>query len=94
MSSLKIISWNVNGLKGRVTDVDAVVRDRDADVVALQETGVDKSGKLLKLTGYNKFTLSKGRGMSLYVRETIPCELISPPNKTNGIESICTRLSL
>ena len=93
LSKLRVLSWNVNGLKGKVTDVDAVVRGKDADVVALQETG-DTGDNLLTLSGYKKYSLLSGRGMSLYIRNSIPSEKVSEPSKTNGTESICTRLKL
>lgn len=93
---LKVLSWNVNGLRNRVTDVHCYVMGNDIDVVALQETG-DRNEGLLKLNGYKGFHLFAAnniRGTSIYVKNSIPAELVEPPSKTQGIESVCVKLSL
>ena len=95
-NNLRIISWNVNGLRARCGDVHYYVHRNHIDVVLLQETG-DKNGCLLTLKGYKKYQLLAGagtRGLATYVRDSIPSELIEEPQKNEGVESICVSLHL
>lgn len=46
VNSLKCISWNVNGLAARMTDLHCFVVSNDIDVVELQET-LDRDDVLL-----------------------------------------------
>lgn len=95
-ATVKIISWNVNGLKTRCCDVHYYVHKHDIDVVLLQETG-DRSGGLLKLQGFTRYQLlaREGvRGMATYVRNSIPSQLTEEPHKKDGVESICVTVHL
>lgn len=94
--SIRILSWNVSSLLTRVTDVHYFVLKNNIDVVCLQETR-DTKGDTLKLNGYRAYHLHAGdriRGVSTYVKSSIPSELTETPCRTNGIESVCVKLHL
>lgn len=93
---LQIISWNVNGLRNRMTDVHYYAHKANIDVILLQETG-DRNGSLLSINGYKAYHLPACpgvRGLITYVKNSIPSELIEEPHKTDGIESLSVRVYL
>ena len=94
--TLKMISWNVNGLKTRRCDIHYYVNKHNIDVILLQETG-DRNGDLLHLKGYTKYQLLAGvgtRGLTTYIRNSIPSSLIEEPRRNAGIESVCVSIHL
>ena len=96
VNSLRIISWNVNSVKSRTNDIHYYVHKNSTDILLLQETG-DKKGDLLNLKGYRKFQLLSAdgiRGLSTYIKNSIPSELLETPNRNEGIESICVKIYL
>ena len=95
--SLRILSWNVNSVKNRVADIHYYVTETSTDIVLLQETGDRGEGSLLKLNGYQGFHLFAGdgiRGLSTYVKRSIPAELINEPNRCGGIENLSVKIYL
>ncbi|XP_045117646.1 uncharacterized protein LOC123508177 [Portunus trituberculatus] len=58
---------------------------------------LDRDGSLVPLRSYQHFILPAGegvRGMAVYVKNSIPAELVSTPGKCGGIEYIAVRLRL
>ena len=96
-NNLTVISWNVRSLTtNRIADVHYYVTQHNVDVICLQETG-DKHGTSLNLRGYVGYHLraSRGvRGVSTYIKKSIPSENIVPPAKEDGSESVCVRFYL
>ena len=87
---LRFISWNVNGLNSRGHEVHYYVTKHDVDVVLLQETR-DRAGDALTLKGYNKYHLLADdgiRGLTTFVNNSIPSELIEEPRRESGVESV------
>lgn len=94
--NLKVLSWNVNGVQGRTTDIHYYVSKHNVDVILLQETG-DRNGTMLKInthTNYHLFADKGIRGLSTYIRKSIPSELVENPHKTDGVESLAVKLHL
>ena len=70
LSNLKFLSWNVNSLRKRATDIHAHVLTHKYDVVTLQEVGVNGSG--FQLPGYQSFELpanleNNTRGLTTFI---------------------------
>lgn len=94
--NLSIISWNVNGLRKRFTDLHAHVLSNNVDILALQEVGVN--GISLLLRGYKSFELpadisTNCRGLTTYVKDSIPAVFHSA-FKINGTEYLCIKITL
>ena len=94
--NLSFISWNVNGLCTRFTDLHAHVMSHNVDVLALQEVGVN--GISLSLRGYKSFELPADisdncRGLTTYVKDSIPAVCHSA-FKINGTECLCVKITL
>ena len=94
--NFNIISWNVNGLRTRITDLHAHVMSHNIDILALQEVGVN--GISLMLRGYKSFELpadisNNCRGLTTYVKDSIPAVFHSA-FKVNGTECICVKITL
>ena len=53
--NLCVVSWNINSLQKRITDLHAYVHSSNVDVMALQEVGTN--GTTLQLRGYQCFEL-------------------------------------
>lgn len=95
--SLKVLSWNINGVKARCADVHYYVTRHSPDVVLLQETCDRGEGSVLKLNGYKGYHLPAGegvRGLSTYVKCNIPSELIDQPIKIDGTETVSVKAFL
>ena len=78
LSNLKCLSWNINSLHKRATDIHAHVLSHSYDVVALQEVGVNGSG--FQLPGYQSFELpaileNNSRGLTTFIKTSIPATL-------------------
>ena len=94
--ALNCLSWNVNSLSKRSTDVHSYVIENNIDVVLLQEGGM--KGINYKLSGYQAFELnaddtSNTRGLITFVKNNIPATFIMS-SKTNGTEIVCVSLKL
>ncbi len=68
----KLVTWNINGLRSRFTDLHSYVLTNSPDLISLQEVGPE----VLPLRGYVSYTLGCGvgssRGLVTYVKEGIP----------------------
>lgn len=75
-NELKVVSWNINGLRNRTADLHYYIHKYGIDVILLQETR-DGNGSLFKLNGYKQYNLpaSEGaRGVTTYVRNVFPSD--------------------
>ena len=91
---LKVISWNVNGVRNRLADIHYCITKYSTDVLLLQET-LDRGESWLKLNGYQCYHLPAGdgvRGLSTYVKKSLPSELVGRPVREEGIESLVIRI--
>lgn len=90
MTTLKLVSWNVNGLRAVMKkDFINIVKEMDADILALQETKLQadqRTEEMLALAGYESYwsyaSVKKGySGVVVYTRktpETVQTELGIP----------------
>ena len=77
MSELKIISWNVNGIKTRIKNKDVnPVLEKDADIILFQETKTDyekMDKKFLDKCGYEYYFLkgesARTGGLATFTKE-------------------------
>ena len=81
---MKLISWNVNGLRAAVTKgfIDSF-NELDADIFCLQETKLQPHQIELELPGYEQFwnsAVKKGYSGTLFLFCAVPSE---PLNTTN-----------
>ena len=91
-----VVSWNINSLQKRITDLHAYVHSSNVDVIALQEVGTN--GTSLQLRGYQCFELPADitencRGLKTYIKDTIPASFHSAC-KINGTEYLCVSITL
>ena len=87
---LKVILWNVNGVRNRLADIHYCITKYFTDVLLLQET-LDRGESWLKLNDYQCYHLPAGdgvRGFSIYVKKSLPSELVGRPVREEGIESL------
>ena len=94
---LKIVSWNVNGVRNRIADIHYFITKHSIDVLLLQETGNRDADSFLSLKGYQGYHLSTRegvRGVSTYVKKSIPSELVEEPDRIEGTESLAVRVYL
>ena len=94
--NLCIVSWNINSLQKRLTDLHAYVHSNSVDIISLQEVGIN--GISLQLRGYNSFELpadatNNCRGLTTYVKSSIPASFHSA-FKVNGTEYLCVSIKL
>lgn len=93
---LKCVSWNVNSLMKRATDVHSYVLDNNPDVIVLQETGVRAIN--FQLSGYQAFELSADvtnntRGLVTLIKNNIPATFVRA-SKNNGTEILCVMINM
>ena len=75
---MKIISWNVNGLRACIENgFKNVIKELDADIYCIQETKADKSKISLNLEGYTEYWSSSYRKGYSGVLVLCKCEPIS-----------------
>ena len=91
---LNILSWNVNSLRPRITDLHAYLMLYDVDIIALQETGTEDDSLLTirKYQGYYLPADRRGntRGLLTYVRKDIPAEMVFCGVR-NGTETLIVK---
>ena len=90
------ITWNVNSLSKRSTDVHAYLLANDIDVMVLQEVGI--KGINFQLSGYRTFELhadetNNTRGLITFIKNCIPATL-GVSSKVNGTEFLCVNVHL
>ena len=71
---MKIVSWNVNGLKAIIeNNFEDIIDKINADIICIQEIKITKEIKELKLNGYNKYfnfsNKSGYSGVSIFSKE-------------------------
>ena len=85
--TFRTLTWNINGLHARFTDLHSHVLLHKPDIIALQEVGP----RVPELRGYASHTLSCGdgssRGMATYIKQGIPVNFMEM-GVTEGIEFI------
>ena len=69
---LRLLTWNVNGLHARLTDLHSYVITHRPDIIALQEVGP----RVSPLRSYDSYVLDGAtgstRGMATYVKQGLP----------------------
>ena len=89
---------NINSLKGKIEGVKNLIKD--IDILVLTETKLDET--FLKnqflIDGYSlpfrQDRNSNGGGVMIYVREDIPCKMLSKHNTPDDFEGIFLELNL
>lgn len=71
-TTYRFLTWNINGLRARFTDLHSYVITQKPDVIALQEVGPE----VPQLRGYVNHSLGPGdgssRGLTTYVKHGLP----------------------
>ena len=93
---LKCMTWNVNGIMKRATDVHSYVIANNVDILVLQEVSVGGNNFMLK--GYQRFELeadrvNNTRGLITFVRNNVPADL-KLATRNNGTEILCINVYL
>lgn len=73
MTLLKIISWNVRGLRARRTEVDELLKRHKPDVLALQETKMTDAHRI-SFEGYDTYRFNRpvsAGGVAILVKKTL-----------------------
>ncbi len=66
---LRLISWNIDGLKARFDSLIQLQRTYDPDIICLQKVKDSKKSKELELPGYDRFTSEAPyAGVATYVK--------------------------
>lgn len=77
---MKIISWNVNGLRAAMTKgFEAYFKEMDADIFAIQETKMQQNQKTWSFPGYNEYwsdALKKGYSGTLIYTKKAPLSVV------------------
>ncbi|XP_068243862.1 exodeoxyribonuclease-like [Palaemon carinicauda] len=74
---LKILTWNVNGIRNKHIEVQHFCLENDLDIICLQETKHTDANKY-QIRGYQMYTVdslmrqSPYRGMITYIKNSIP----------------------
>ena len=88
-----LLTWNVNGLRDRITDIHAYILQQSPDFIAVQETGP----VVCELRGYCQQVLScdvgSSRGMDKCIKSGLPVSLVEK-GVNGGIEYITVCLHL
>jgi endonuclease/exonuclease/phosphatase (EEP) superfamily protein YafD len=83
LPSLKVLTWNANSARGGIDNIAALVRDADADVIAIQEAGYQDAGPWrAALPGYN---VEKDGQFVLASRFPIEEQFEPPPVINRGV---------
>ena len=89
----RFLTWNVNGLRARMTDIHAHILKQSPDFIAVQETGPEVDD----LRGYSKHVLGcdlrSSRGLVMYVKSGLSVTF-KEMGVDRGIEfiSVCLHL--
>ena len=93
---MAIASLNVNGLRGRLGEVELLLIDLCIHVLALNETRLDRKvpKELSDIRGYQQFRLDRtcsGGGMLVYIRDAIKAKHMDDvPSDT--LELLCIEI--
>jgi exonuclease III len=82
---LKIVTWNANGILGKLNELKVFLKLHDVDIMAITETKLLKSDKLL-IKGYSimrkeRNTDTRGGGVAIFVKRGIPYSKAQLPAK-------------
>ena len=75
---MKIISWNCQGLRAKVTNLQAIIHIHQPDIIFLQETQLNPMDKFYKIKGYTEYfksrpTSTRGHGgVAILIKPNIP----------------------
>ena len=85
---LSLCSWNCNGLPGKILELREFVKERNLDIILLQETHLDQS-KSCKIPNYTIFrndfinpnpnSIRNIRGTAICLRNNLNATLAIPP---------------
>lgn len=91
---LNAILWNCNGVSGKITEIQDLVREADTHILMLNETRVSE-GFIFRLQGYHvleKRNRNGHGGVAIAVRDDVPHQDLSSHPALNGIEAVALRL--
>lgn len=79
--TMRIVSWNIDGVKTHFDGLQQLVRKYDPDIICLQKLKCSGSVKPYELDGY-KLTVSKGpwAGVATYVKNYVATKETEQPN--------------
>lgn len=88
---MKILSWNINGLKSALSSgFEKTINKLNEDVICIQETKITKEIKELKLNGYNKYfnyTNKAGySGVAIFAKKKAENIILGMPIETDDDE--------
>lgn len=94
--SLKISSWNANGVSNKKSSLINYLHDRQIDVMLINETKLKANDKL-KIRGYtvlrkDRPNALRGGGVAIVISNNVPYELIKTPC-ISSIEYLTIKLS-
>ncbi|CAG4955738.1 unnamed protein product [Parnassius apollo] len=95
---LSLVSFNIRGLRNNLPELRLFLRDREADLLLLQETHLSpKVSKGLSIKNYsllrNDRPDRKGGGTAIYYKKSLHCSHIPNPTLTS-MEATITRLAM
>ena len=96
--TLRILQWNINGLRGRQHLLTADAQAKHRDVILLQETTLPED-TTLKIRGYKAYhspaVEGQSRGCSIFVRDVIPSKRVENPIQCGeNVEVIAVNITL
>ncbi|XP_023228123.1 DNA-(apurinic or apyrimidinic site) lyase 2-like [Centruroides sculpturatus] len=97
---MKIVSWNVNGLRSLKSSIKDILKNLDADILCLQETKLSRNQleeSLAFIEGYNSYFafprhLSGYSGVATYCKDS--CKPVNAAEGLSGIFSPNTKFCL
>ena len=78
---VRILHWNVNGVRNKAALLQAIAKTEDLDIILLQETLLPATGSF-SFTGYNMISLprtNENRGLLALIKNSIPYSTITTP---------------
>ena len=94
---LKVLQWNIQGLRGKAHEVQEAIFREGMDVVLLQET-LAPASYTFRVAGYSVHPLPQGdgrQGCMTLVRNTLPHRRVSHPvDCGEGVEVVAVELEL
>ena len=78
-NAYNIIQWNINGLRGKTTQLQCLLTKYSPHVIALQETKlpININYENKKFTSYQKNRDGEGGGVAILVNKNIPSKHLS-----------------
>ena len=82
MKKLRILQWNADGVNTKMGELEWYMKQKEIDVVAIQEMKLMKTSRNPKIAGFTCVrkdrmvvrtrAVSKGGGLAIFVKENIP----------------------